>query len=143
MFRNKMADKQIDRDAMPDVADMNRMFPLPVAGYMWSKFVSELVLLHAHHKKQLPLALFWLPLMFGHSKTGFPVLGQLRLIYAMLKTRLTIGCERQLNLEDGELAVQIVLDVSLNPYRRNVVYNCTRYSHKMFTECPPLAMMGF
>ena len=68
-FVKEFAQARIHHHMHPSVTHMKRVFPLGVMGYMWSKLVSEQILLYAK-AAGLPVALFRLP-QTGMSSTGF------------------------------------------------------------------------
>jgi thioester reductase-like protein len=142
-FGNELADKAIGRDVMPDIDLMKRILPLGIAGYAWSKLIMELAALEL--AKDIPLAIFRLPVMFTDSSTGFTVAQDpyIRLFLAVLQTRMAPGHSRPFALEDADVCNTMMLRVSLNPDRRNVLYHCSSQSLYLPTECSPFQMLGF
>jgi thioester reductase-like protein len=126
-FGNEMADKQIRRDAMPEIPLMKKIFPLAIGGYGWSKLINELAAYKATQSKGLPLAVFRLPVMFTNSKTGYSVYADpmVRLFFASLQMRLVPGKERPFVMEDSALSNEMMLRISLNPNRKNTIYHCS------------------
>ena len=60
-FGNEFADRPVARDAMPQIAEMKRLYPLYIGGYPWSKLLIELAAYAAASTHGLPLAVFRLP----------------------------------------------------------------------------------
>jgi thioester reductase-like protein len=144
-FSNEMLDMPIKRDVIPDIATMKRMFPLFMGGYPWSKFLNELICFKAADLKGLPLAVFRLPLMFANSRTGYCVPGEptVRLFFAMMQFRAIPGRERPFTLEDSAVSNDLVLRISLNAERKNIIYNCHTSSEPFMTEASVLDMLGY
>jgi thioester reductase-like protein len=144
-FGNEMADKQIRRDAMPEIPLMKKIFPLAIGGYGWSKLINELAAYKATQSKGLPLAVFRLPVMFTNSKTGYSVYADpmVRLFFASLQMRLVPGKERPFVMEDSALSNEMMLRISLNPNRKNTIYHCSSPSDAFLTEASMVDMLGF
>jgi len=144
-FGNEFADKPVRRDAMPEIAEMKRVYPLYIGGYPWSKLLIELTAYAAARTKGLPLAVFRLPYLYSSSKTGYTVTEDptVRLFQAILQVRAFPGRYRPFAVEDAEIMCSIMLNVSLNATRKHTVYHCSKQSAAMLTECANLDMMGF
>jgi len=65
------------------------------------------------------------------------------LFQAVLQVQAYPGRFRPLAVEDAEVVCAIMLNVSLNAQRKNVVYHCSKQSATMLTENNSLHMMGF
>lgn len=144
-FSNEMADKPITRDCMPDVNMMKRVFPLVIGGYQWTKFLVELVSFKAAQAKGLPLAVFRLPAMFTNSQSGYSFAGDptVNLLFASLEMRQAPVQERPLKIEDSAVQNEMMVRISLNPNRKNVIYHLSAASLPPVTEASTYSMMGY
>jgi len=145
MFGNEFAERTIRANAMPELAEMKRVYPLYIGGYPWSKLLIELTAYAAAKSKGLPLAVFRLPYLYSSSKTGYTVTEDptVRLFQATLQVRAAPGRARPFATEDAEVMCTIMANVSLNANRKHVIYHCSKRSQSMLTECSNLDMMGF
>ena len=127
MFANDMADKKIERDAMPDVRLMKLMFPLFVRGYVWTKVINELLCYEMMRSMDVPLAVLRMPNMYANMKSGMmtPDDPFVCLLQAVMQLRMYSGTQRSFLLEDSHTCNMMILNITLNPTRKNVIYNCS------------------
>lgn len=64
------------------------------------------------------------------------------LLQAVMQLRMYPGTQNVL-LEDSHTCNMMILNITLNPTRKNVIYNCSRQSGVMPSELPDLELMGF
>ena len=145
MFGNEFSERTVRANAMPEIAEMKRVYPLYIGGYPWSKLLIELTAYAAAKSKGLPLAVFRLPYLYSSSKTGYTVTEDptVRLFQATLQVRAAPGRPRPFATEDAEVMCTIMANVSLNANRKHVIYHCSKRSQSMLTECSNLDMLGF
>ena len=138
LFANDMADKKVGRDAMPDVKLMKLIFPLFISGYVWTKLINELLCYEMMRAKSIPLAVLRMPNMFVNVKSGMMIPGDpfVCLYQSIMQTRLFPGRSRPFFIEDSHTCNMMMLNISLNPDRKNVIFNCSRQSGLMPTNLP-------
>jgi len=145
VFANDMSDKKVERDAMPDVKLMKLIFPLFVSGYVWTKLINEMLCYEMMRAKSIPLAVLRMPNMFANVKSGMLTPGDpiVCLYQSIMQTRLVPGQSRPFQIEDSHTCNMMMLNISLNPDRKNVIYNCSRQSGLMPTQLPSFDLMGY
>merc|ERR1712176_469614 len=145
LFANEMANKVVRRDTMPEIGVMKRLFPLSVAGYVWTKLINELLCFEMARVKSTPLAVFRMPNMYANSKSGMTTPNDplVCMMQAVMQTRLCPGPEFHMVIEDSHVCNTMMLNISMNANRRNVIYHLSRHTHVMPTENSPLDMLGY
>ena len=124
-FVKEFAQARIHHHMHPNVTHMKRVFPLGVMGYMWSKLVSEQILLYAK-TAGLPVALFRLP-QTGMSSTGFTEARDMmiRLYCAAIQLEMAPrGFSIKRNAEPVDTISEVCAAISTNPERRFTIYHC-------------------
>ena len=124
-FVKEFAQSRIHHHMHPNVSDMKRVFPIGIMGYMWSKLVSEQILLYAR-TTGLPVALFRLP-QTGMSSTGFTEARDVmtRLYSAAVQLEMAPrGFSIKRNTEPVDTITEVCAAISTNPDRRFTIYHC-------------------
>ncbi len=124
-FTGRYESCRIEHHGQPDVREMMWLFPLGIAGYVWSKLVAEQCSLAAQ-AVGLPVAVFRLPNMTLAS-TGYtdPNNVEVRMVAASNQTgKIPQGFSQRISGEPAAAVAESIVAVSLNPDRRYTIYHC-------------------